>query len=88
MNCHGTTPHPSGGEASGAPHGAPMGRRLKMGLLSTSCLWLMVGGFAVVALAGPALGVPGQMAALGLLLLCPLSMVAMMATMGRHGHGH
>lgn len=48
----------------------------------------MVGGLALIVFAGPALGVPASVAAMGLFLLCPVSMIVMMATMGRRGHKH
>lgn len=86
MRCCGPTgAHPDAPGGADTPSGTS--KRLKSGLLSTSCLWMGVTGLAVFALAGPALGVPASIAAAGLVLLCPLSMFAMMAFhKGRGAH--
>lgn len=83
-------PHCCGTRDGTPAHGATgtrTGGRLTSALSMTSCLWTMLGGFAFLALAGPALGVPAYVASVALLALCPVSMGVMMATMGRRG-GH
>lgn len=84
MNCcDAPDSQPAGGTAPNSG-----GHRLRSGLLMASWRWILLGGLALFAFAGPALGVPAYAASLSLVLLCPLSMVVMMVAMGRRGHRH